>query len=214
MRKVPVSTIGRISAYLRVLEDVRSEGLSTLASVELARRAGTTAAQVRKDLSFFGKFGKRGLGYSVPRLSAALRSILGLERRWRVALVGAGQIGQALLGYEGFRRQGFAIEAVFDADPRKIGHRCHGVEVLGVERLEEVLGDGYDIAILAVPVAAAQQLAERVVGTGVRAILNFAPLQLRLPEGVALKSVNMAVELESLSYALASGGARPGRREE
>lgn len=213
MRKVPGSTIGRLSVYLRLLEEVRSEGVSTLSSVELARRAGTTAAQVRKDLSFFGTFGKRGLGYAVAELSSALRSILGLERQWRVALVGAGQIGRALLGYDDIKRQGFAIEAVFDTDPRKVGQWCGGVEVQAAERLEEVLGEGFDIAILAVPVEAAQVVADRVVSTGVRAILNFAPVKLRLPEGVALKSVNMALELESLSYALASAPAERARRE-
>jgi redox-sensing transcriptional repressor len=213
MRKVPGSTITRLSVYLRLLDEVRAEGLATLSSVELSRRAGTTAAQVRKDLSFFGTFGKRGLGYSVAELSAALRSILGLERSWRVALVGAGQIGRALLGYEDIRRQGFAIEAVFDADPGKVGQRCHGIEVQASERLEEILGEGFDIAILAVPAEAAQQVAERVVSMGVRAILNFAPVKLRLPEGVALKSVNMALELESLSYALASAPAARARRE-
>src|SRR5512140_806217 len=113
MKKVPESTIGRLSVYLRLLEDIGAEGVQTLSSGALAERTGTTAAQVRKDLSFFGTFGKRGLGYSVAQLSVALRSILGLERSWRVALVGAGQIGRALLGYDDFRRQGFPIGAVF-----------------------------------------------------------------------------------------------------
>jgi redox-sensing transcriptional repressor len=213
MRKVPGSTIGRLSGYLRLLEEARGEGIVTLSSVELARRAGTTAAQVRKDLSFFGTFGKRGLGYSVAELTATLRSILGLERRWRVALVGAGRIGRALLGYDDIREQGFAIEAVFDVDPEKVGRPCGGVEVQPSERLEEVLGRGFDIAILAVPVEAAQPVADRVVSAGVRAILNFAPVKLRLPPGVALKSVNMAVELESLSYELARRSSARVSRE-
>jgi redox-sensing transcriptional repressor len=213
MKKVPGSTVGRLSLYLRLLDEVAVEGESTLSSEMLATKAGTTAAQVRKDLSFFGTFGKRGTGYSVAQLSSALRTILGLERHWRVALVGAGKIGKALLGYDDIRRQGFAIEAVFDADPRKVGQRCGGIEVQAAERLEEVLGAGFDIAILAVPVAAAQLVADRVVSMGVRAILNFAPVKLRVPEGVALKSVNMALELEGLSFALANAGAqRPKRR--
>jgi len=203
-RKVPGSTIARLSVYLHLLEQLKLEGVHTLSSDELAGRAGTSAAQVRKDLSFVGTFGKRGLGYQVGQLAGALRSILGLEHRWRVALVGTGLIGRALLGYEDFRRQGFAIEAAFDADPQKVGQSWHGIEVLPAERLEEVLSGGFDIAILAVPVAAAQEVAERVVGTGVRAILNFAPVKLRLPAEVALKNVNMALELESLSYALAN----------
>lgn len=214
MRKVPESTIGRLSVYLRLLEDVQAEGVATLSSGALAERAGTTAAQVRKDLSFFGTFGKRGLGYSVAQLSAALRSILGLERSWRVALVGAGQIGRALLGHDDFRRQGFAISAVFDADAGKIGQRLNGLEVLSSARLEEVLGGGCDIAILAVPAGAAQAVAERVVRAGVRAILNFAPVKLQLPDSVALKTVNMVLELESLSYALANAAAARAVRQE
>ena len=214
MKKVPGSTIGRLSVYLRLLDELRLEGVPTLSSGELGRRSGTTAAQVRKDLSFFGTFGKRGLGYPVVPLSAALRSILGLERGWRVVLVGAGRIGRALLGYEDFRRRGFTIEAVFDADPGKVGQHCQGLEVQPEARLEEVLRGGFDIAILAVPAGAAQPMAERLVAAGVRAILNFAPVKLRLPEGVALKSVNMALELESLSYALAHAAAARAARPE
>lgn len=214
MKKVPGSTIGRLSVYLRLLDEVKAAGVATLSSGELGRRAGTTAAQVRKDLSFFGTFGKRGLGYSVPQLGAALRSILGLERNWRVVLVGAGQIGRALLGYEDFRRQGFTIEAVFDSDPRQVGQRLQGLEVMPPERLEEVLGTGFDIAILAVPAGAAQAVADRVVAAGVRAILNFAPVKLQVPDGIALKTVNMALELESLSYALANATAQRAVRQE
>lgn len=214
MKKVPGSTIARLSVYLRLLEEVKAEGVATVSSGELGRRAGTTAAQVRKDLSFFGTFGKRGLGYSVPQLGAALRSILGLERNWRVVLVGAGQIGRALLGYQDFRRQGFTIEAVFDSDPEQVGQRHQGLEVMPPERLEEVLGTGFDIAILAVPAGAAQAVADRVVRAGVRAILNFAPVKLQVPEGIALKTVNMALELESLSYALANATARRAVRQE
>jgi len=214
MKKVPGSTIGRLSVYLRLLDEVKAEGVRTLSSGELARRAGTTAAQVRKDLSLFGTFGKRGVGYSVPQLSAALRSILGLERSWRVVLVGAGQMGRALLGYQDFRRQGFTIEAVIDSDPAKVGQRLQGLEVLPLGRLEEILGAGFDIAILAVPAGAAQAVADRVVRAGVRAMLNFAPVKLQVPEGVALKTVNMALELEGLSYVLANATAQRAVRQE
>jgi redox-sensing transcriptional repressor len=205
MRKVSESTVSRLSLYLRLLEELDAEGAATLSSEDLALRCGTTAAQVRKDLSLFGTFGKRGLGYGVRELIAALRSILGLERRWRVALVGAGRIGAALLGYQDFRRQGFYIEAVFDADPAKIGARWQGHVVQSDEALERVLSaSGIEIVIVAVPAEAAQPVVDRVVGSGVRAILNFAPVKLRVPSGVALKNVNMAVELESLSYALSN----------
>lgn len=213
MKKVPGSTVGRLSLYLRLLDEVAAEGEHTLSSEVLATKAGTTAAQVRKDLSFFGTFGKRGLGYSVAQLSSALRTILGLERHWRVALVGAGKIGKALLGYQDFRRQGFTIEAVFDADGEKVGQRWHDLEVRSDTELESVLRDGFDIVIVAVPGEVAQGVVDRVVGAGIRAILNFAPVKLRVPDGVALKSVNMALELEGLSFALANAGVqRPKRR--
>ncbi len=219
MKKVSESTVGRLSLYLRLLGDVEEEGAGTVSSDELARRGGTTAAQVRKDLSFFGTFGKRGLGYSVPELREALRSILGLSRRWRVVLVGAGKIGGALVGYRDLRRRGFEIEAVFDADPRKVGQRWHGLEVRPDAEMETALArEGFDIAIVAVPAEVAQQVVDRVVAGGVRGILNFAPTKLVVPPDVAVKNVNMAVEMEGLSYALANsrpagsrrGGARRG----
>jgi redox-sensing transcriptional repressor len=212
MKKISESTVGRLSLYLRQLGELEEAGQLTLSSEELARRCGTTAAQVRKDLSFFGTFGKRGLGYAVPELIAALRGILGLERRWKVALVGAGKIGLALLGYADFRRQGFFIEAVFDSDPAKAGQRRQGLAVRPDAELEAALREeGIDIVILAVPGEAAQAVVDRVVAAGVRAILNFAPVKLNVPAGVALKNVNMAVELEGLSYALANGSRR-GRK--
>lgn len=195
-----------MSLYLRLLVDFEKRGVATIASDQLAQRAGTTAAQVRKDLSSFGTFGKRGLGYSVPELAVALRSILGLERRWRVSLVGAGRIGSALFGYEDFRRQGFYIEVVFDADPAKVGQRWGTTEVRSAQDLEAVLAGGsIDMVIVAVPGHAAQDVVDRVVKAGVRGILNFAPVKLQVPAGVALKNVNMAVELEGLSYALTNG---------
>ena len=211
MKKVSASTVGRLSLYLRLLSELEREGVATLPSEALAKRAGSTAAQVRKDLSSFGTFGKRGLGYPVAELSAALRSILGLERRWRVALVGAGRIGMALLGHEDFRRQGFPIVSAFDADLAKVGQKRHGVTIRADAELERVLAEeDIDIVIVAVPVGMAQGVVERVVKAGVRAILNFAPTRLKVPQGVALKNVNMALELEALSYALSAG--RRGRR--
>jgi redox-sensing transcriptional repressor len=211
MKKVSESTVGRLSIYLRLLHELDTEGVQTLSSEELAQRCGTTAAQVRKDLSFFGTFGKRGLGYGVPELIAAQRSILGLERRWRVALIGAGKIGMALLGYQDFRRQGFYITAVFDADAGKIGQRWHDLEIRADAEMEAALrAESIDIAIVAVPAESAQPVVDRIVSAGVRAILNFAPTKLTVPSAVALKNVNMAVELEGLSYALANG-TRAGR---
>jgi redox-sensing transcriptional repressor len=214
MKKVSDSTVGRLSVYLRLLEELQLEGVSTLSSEELADHCGTSAAQVRKDLSFFGTFGKRGMGYGVPELIAALKSILGLERRWRVALVGAGKIGAALFAYQDFRRQGFYIESVFDSDAGKVGQRWNGLVVRHDAELDEALrSDAVDIAIIAVPAEVAQGVVDRVISAGVKAILNFAPVKLRVPDHVALKNVNMAVELEGLSYALAnSGGVDRGQQ--
>ncbi len=210
-RKIPESTVGRLSLYLRSLSELELDGVRTASSVELARRTGTTAAQVRKDLSFFGTFGKRGLGYAVPELRKTLRGILGLQRRWRVALIGAGRIGGALLGYPDLPRQGFDIQAVFDSDPAKVGRSWNGVVVRDDVELEPTLGgEAFDIVILAVPAYAAHEMAERVVRAGIRAILNFAPEKLSVPPGVAVKNVDMAVELEGLSFALARAEPEEG----
>ena len=136
MKKIAESTVRRLSIYLRFLEEFEGNGLATVSSDELARRGGTTSAQVRKDLSFFGSFGKRGLGYSVPELATALREILGLEREWRVIIIGAGKIGAALAQYRGFRQRGFHIVAAYDTNPEKIGRTLEGVEVRDPVRLE------------------------------------------------------------------------------
>jgi redox-sensing transcriptional repressor len=209
MRKVSESTVARLSVYLRVLAELSAQGVDTIASDELARRCETSAAQVRKDLSFFGTFGKRGKGYAVRELLRALRGILGLERRWKVALVGAGKIGAALLAYQDFRRQGFDIVAVFDSDAAKVGAEWHGLVVSADDVMEAALAAGIDIVIVAVPAESAQSVVDRVVASGVRAILNFAPAKLRVPDGVSLKTVNMAMELEGLSYALVNDARVP-----
>jgi redox-sensing transcriptional repressor len=205
IKKISESTVRRLSLYLRVLQDADGLGLNTISSDELARRGGTTSAQVRKDLSFFGSFGKRGLGYSVPELLGAIREILGLNRVWRVALVGAGKIGAALFSYRDFQRRGFRIRAVFDSDPSKIGQSLGELLVRSDSDLEATLArEQIDIVILAVPGEVAQAITDRVVRSGVRAILNFAPVKLRVEEKVALRNVDMALELEGLSFTLAS----------
>ena len=202
-RNISESTVRRLSFYLRILEKVGGAGIDTLSSEELAGRTGTTAAQVRKDLSLFGSFGKRGLGYAVPQLASELREILGLDRTWRVALVGAGRIGSALFEYGGFRRRGFEIVAVLDADPAKVGTRWDDVVLSDISDLEAVLrAESVDIVILTIPGEAVPDVQDRVVAGGVRGILNFAPVQLRVPGDVAVKDVNMVMELEALSFAL------------
>jgi redox-sensing transcriptional repressor len=203
MRKVADSTVRRLSLYLRFLDDFEGQGIETVSSEALAQRGGTTSAQVRKDLSFFGSFGKRGLGYYVPELAQRLRQILGLGRRYRVAMVGAGKIGSALVQYRGFSQRGFDIVAIFDNDPAKVGTRWNGLVVQPVERLEEECrAQQVDMAVLVTPAEAAQPVADRIVALGIKAILNFAPLQLNVPDDVVVKTVNLALELETLSYAL------------
>ncbi|HEX5386064.1 MAG TPA: redox-sensing transcriptional repressor Rex [Gemmatimonadales bacterium] len=203
MRKVAESTVRRLSLYLRFLEEFDEEGLATISSEALASRGGTTSAQVRKDLSFFGSFGKRGLGYPVPELLGRLREILGLERRYRVAMIGAGKIGGALAQYRGFRQRGFDIAAIFDVDPAKIGHQWNGLTVRDIADLErELTAQPVEMAVVVTPPDAAQAVTDRLVRLGVKALLNFAPLQLAVPDDVVVKTVNLALELETLSYAL------------
>jgi redox-sensing transcriptional repressor len=205
VKKIAESTVRRLSLYLGFLEDAGDRGVLTTSSDELARLGGTTSAQVRKDLSFFGSFGKRGLGYPVPELADQLRQILGLKRRYRVALIGAGKIGSALVQYRGFKQRGFDIVAIFDSDPGKVGRQWNGLTVLDVESLEkEVSRQPIDMAVLVTPADAAQAVADRIVALGVKAVLNFAPVQLNVPDDVVVKTVNLALELETLSYALAN----------
>ncbi len=202
-RKIADSTVRRLAIYLRFLEEFDHQGQDTLSSDALARRAGTTSAQVRKDLSFFGSFGKRGLGYDVHALAERLREILGLVRRYRVVLVGAGRLAGALVKFSGFGARGFDIVAVVDQDPAKIGKTWGALVIQDVVRLETVVRDErIDIAILVTPGDPAQGLVDRLVAVGVTAILSFAPVQLQVPDGVDVKNVNLAIELETLSYSL------------
>lgn len=204
-RKVSESAIRRLSIYLRVLERLEREGEATVSSEVLADRAGTTAAQVRKDLSFFGSFGKRGLGYSVSSLKHELRQILGVSRRWRVALVGIGRMGAALLEYPHFRARGFEFVAVYDSDPRKIEKRWGKLTVQDAEGLEASLREHeVEIAVLTVPARAAQAVTDAVVRAGVCGILNFAPVAIKVPPDVRVNAVRLTVELEALSFALGS----------
>lgn len=203
MRKIAESTVRRLSLYLRFLEEFEEQGMETVSSEALAARGGTTSAQVRKDLSFFGSFGKRGLGYSVAELVRKLREILGLGRSYRVAMIGAGKIGSALVHYPGFLQRGFQIASIFDTDPGKIGKAWNGLMVRNVKELEaEIRRHPVDIAVIVTPADVAQAVTDRCVALGIKAVLNFAPVQLSVPEDVVVKTVNLALELETLSYAL------------
>ncbi len=200
MSHISEPTVRRLSNYYRVLEEVAAEGKRMISSHLLAEREGITSAQVRKDLSSFGSFGRRGLGYHVEHLRDEIRALLGLDRRWKACLVGAGHIGSALVGYRGFSDQGFDIAAVFDADAARVGRTLEGLVVRHVSQLSP--DDGFEIGVIATPVRAAQEVADLLVAAGVHGILNFAPRKLRVPAAVTLRTVDMTMEFESLSYAL------------
>jgi redox-sensing transcriptional repressor len=201
MDRASVASIARLSSYYRILEEAEREHPETISSKRLAERAGVTSAQVRKDLSFFGNFGRRGLGYNVSLLREEIGKILGLGRRWSVALIGAGNLGHALFAYKEFQKQGFHIEHVFDVDPAKVGQTWGSVRIRDVSELASVNGPIH-IAILAVPVAAAQAVADLAVRAGIRAMLNFTVAQLAVPDAVTIRNVDLAISMESLSYSL------------
>ncbi len=211
--KISDSTVRRLSNYFRVLEELDREGKRMVSSRRLAERGGVSSAQVRKDLSYFGSFGKRGLGYHVPRLLEEIRGIMGLDRRWNCALVGAGQIGGALYSYSDFRRRGFEICAVFDNAESLVGARWGEQEVQHVRRLvSECRRQSVEIGIVAVPARAAQEVTDLLIEAGVTGLLNFAPSKLVVPKEVEVRNVNMTIELESLSFALRNTEARRKRR--
>ncbi|HYW07342.1 MAG TPA: redox-sensing transcriptional repressor Rex [Longimicrobium sp.] len=206
MKKISESAVRRLSLYLRFLQEADAAGTDTISSGQLAERGGATSAQVRKDLSLFGSFGKRGMGYPVPELLAEIRAILGLTHAWNVALVGAGKLGSALFSYRDFEARGYRIRAVFDADPEKVGAAWGGLEVLPDAEMDRVLrAAAIDIAIVAVPAEAAQSVVDRVISAGVRSVLNFAPVRLRVPPTVTLRNVDVTLELEGLSFAMNAG---------
>ncbi len=211
MKRIAESTVRRLSMYLRYLEELDGRGQHTASSDELATLFGTTPAQVRKDLSSFGSFGKRGLGYPVHELSAQLRAILGLGREWRVVIIGAGKIGAALANYHGFTDRGFRVVGVYDNNADKIGQKWGEEVVRDMADLErDVKREDALIAVLAIPADDAQAVVDRIVHAGIRAILNFAPAQLHVPANVSIKTVNMAMELEGLSFALTNMGIDQG----
>jgi redox-sensing transcriptional repressor len=200
-------TTNRLSVYLRCLNELDMRGVLTISSQALAEQFNLNAAQIRKDLAYFGEFGVRGVGYYVKELRRHLRKILGLDRHLRVAIMGAGNLGLALADYPGFRQEGFEIAALFDAANEKIGHESRGgVPIHDIRELRRVARkEALDIAVIAVPAVHAQPVVEQVVAAGIKAILNFSPGALKVPDDVKLKSVDLTVSLESLSFYLAQG---------
>jgi redox-sensing transcriptional repressor len=200
---VPQAVVSRLSLYLRELQHLLRSGQQTTSSTQLGRVLGFTDAQVRKDLAYFGQFGYPGIGYRCEELVQAIQRILGTERDWPLAIVGVGNLGRALLGYRGFAPQGFRIAAAFDVDPSKVGSALEGVSVHPMESLAGVVSQrGIKLGILAVPTAAAQEVADKLVAAGVEGILNFAPVTINVPAHVRLVAVDLAIELEQLSFAV------------
>jgi redox-sensing transcriptional repressor len=205
----PVSelTTNRLSVYLRCLSELDAAGVRAISSQALAEQFHLNAAQIRKDLAYFGEFGVRGIGYYVKELRRHLRQILGLDRGVRVAIIGAGNLGLALADYPGFREDGFEIAALFDTLKEKIGRRSRGgVLIHDIRDLKKIVKrEGLGIAVIAVPAAGAQAAVSMVVTAGVKAILNFSPGALRVPRGVKLKNMDLTVSLEGLSFFLVQG---------
>jgi len=194
---------GRLSLYLRELQRLVHSGHETTSSTQLGRMLGVTGAQVRKDLANFGQFGYPGVGYRCQELIAEIKRILGTDRSWPVALVGIGNLGRALVGYRGFIQQGFHVAIAFDNDPDKAGSAIEGVPIFGMHQLASQLANQrIKLAALAVPMTAAQQVADQLVQAGIEGLLNFAPVTLKLPARVHLVAVDLAVELEQLSFAV------------
>ncbi|MDD5423954.1 MAG: redox-sensing transcriptional repressor Rex [Candidatus Omnitrophica bacterium] len=202
-RNIPQDTASRLSLYLRSLRMLGKKRVDVASSEEITRFLNVTPVQFRKDLSYFGGFGKRGVGYDVARLTREIERILGTDAAWKIAIVGAGKLGSALLGYSGFHELNLQIVAAFDSSPERIGKVRQGVRIESTSRMKDILRKkGIRIAVLAVPADFAQKVGEELVRCGVKAVLNFAPVNLVLPEGVSVSNVDMASELESLIYKL------------
>lgn len=200
-RSIPEATVGRLPIYLRALMEMAERGDATVSSDHLAEQAGYNAAKVRKDLSYLGSYGTRGMGYEVPALLHQISLELGLTQDWPVAIIGFGNLGHALTNYRGFAERGFRIAAVFDVDKSKIGSKVGDVEVRHVDELKKVAGnEQIAIAIIATPASVAQQVADKLVDAGIKSILNFAPAVLSVPNDISLRKVDLSMELQILAF--------------
>lgn len=201
--EVPKAVVSRLSLYLRELQQLIRDGHETISSTQLGNRLGFTDAQIRKDLAYFGQFGYPGIGYRCQELVSQIKRILGTDRDWSVALVGLGNLGQALIRHRGFLKQGFRIVAGFDVDPEKINTSLHDVPIAHLDCLDEVVArEQIRLGVLAVPAEEAQLVADRLVRAGVEGLLNFAPVTISVPGTVSTVSVDLAIELEQLSFAV------------
>ncbi len=199
--EVPEATVARLPVYLRALRALADRGLTTVSSEALAASAGVGSAKLRKDLSHLGSYGRRGVGYDVAELVAHISGALGLEQRWAVVLVGAGNLGHALAGYGGFDERGFRVVGLLDVDPARIGEQVGGVVVRHLDELDEVVrAAGACIGVITTPAAAAQSVCDRLVAAGITSVLNFAPALLQVPPGVDVRKVDLSNELQILSF--------------
>ncbi len=211
----PKAVVSRLSLYLRELQCLLRDGKQTISSTQLGALLGFTDAQVRKDLAYFGQFGYPGIGYRCSELVDAIRNILGTNRDWPMALIGLGNLGRALLRYKGFGHQGFRVVAIFDTDTTKIGKTAEGLPIFALDDLkQQVPQKGIRLAVLAVPAASAQSVADLASEAGVEGILNFAPVTLTLPPHVEQIGVDLAMELEQLAFAVAKRTAKEDEIDE
>jgi redox-sensing transcriptional repressor len=216
MKKEKISevTTNRLSLYLRYLSEAEAAGAKTVSSQAMAERLHLNAAQIRKDLGHFGEFGRRGLGYTVTTLREHLMRVLGLDKEHRLCIIGAGRLGTALADYYGFRRANFTVTAIFDTDKKKVGKKIGDITILDMKSFApNVKNDNIELAVVAVPAEQAQQALNEAADAGIRAVMNFAPVSLKAPTNVKLKTVDLTTSLESLSYFLAEPSRRGGNQK-
>ena len=204
-KNIPSVTINRLSIYHRCLEKIteKEKGLEIISSFKIAEMTGINSAQIRKDLAYFGEFGKRGLGYPVIDLSRELKKILGLDKKWSVIIAGAGNLGKALVKYKGFQKRGFIIKGIFDNNSSKIGKKLDHIFIYDIKEVEKFIQtENISIGIIVVPADSAQEVADKMVTGGIKAILNFAPVHIVLPPEIKIHNVDLSIEFEGLTYYL------------
>ncbi|MBA7562656.1 Redox-sensing transcriptional repressor Rex [subsurface metagenome] len=206
-KNIPSVTINRLSIYHRCLEKIletqNGEDLKIISSFKIEEMTGINSAQIRKDLAYFGEFGKRGLGYPLIDLSRELKKILGLDKKWSVIIAGAGNLGKALVKYKGFQKRGFIIKGIFDNNPSKIGKKLGHIFIYDIKEIEKIIqAENINIGILVVPADSAQEVADKMVAGGIKAILNFAPVHIFLPPEIKIHNVDLSIEFEGLTYYL------------
>ncbi len=204
-KSIPSITINRLSIYHRCLEKItkKGKGLEVISSFKIAEMTGINSAQIRKDLAYFGEFGKRGIGYPIIDLEKELKKILGLDKKWSVIIAGAGNLGKALIKYKGFQKKGFIIKGIFDNNPSKIGKRLGHIFIYNIKEIEKFIqAENVSIGIIVVPADSAQEVADKMIRGGIKAILNFAPIHIVLPPEIKRHNVDLSVEFEGLTYYL------------